>query len=383
MAETDWKFATKAIHVGQGADPVTGATIPPIHLSTTYTQDGIGHHKGFEYSRSRNPTRAAYEECLAALEGAAHGLAFASGCAAAAAVLHLLKAGDHVVASTEVYGGTYRLFELVYKQMGLSFTWVKGTATKDFAAALQKNTALVWIETPTNPMMSLVDIAAVAEVARKQSALVAVDNTFATPYFQHPLTLGADLVVHSTTKYIGGHSDVVGGAIMTNADALRDRLHFTQKSVGAVPSPFDCWLSLRGAKTLALRMEQHQKNGRRVAEWLRTNKKIRQIYYPGFTDHPGFALVKQQMSGLPGMVSFEVAGERAAAERFVSRLQIFAFAESLGGVESLCCYPATMTHAAIPKPDREAIGITDGLLRLSVGIEDVDDLIADLAQALT
>ncbi len=379
---SDWKFSTKAIHVGQGADPTTGSTIIPIHLSTTYTQDAIGQHKGFEYSRAGNPTRAAYEACLAALEDAQFGLAFSSGCAASSAVLHLLKTGDHVVATSEVYGGSYRLFELVYKQLGLQFTWVKGTDPQHFVKAMQPNTKLVWLETPTNPMMSVIDIRAVSSVVKPKGALVAVDNTFASPYFQHPLHLGADLVVHSTTKYIGGHSDVIGGAIMTNTQTLRDQLFFVQKSIGAVPSPFDCWLSLRGAKTLALRMERHQENGRRVAEWLRQQKGVRAVFYPGFADHPGHAIATQQMSGLPGMVSFDMTAGRAGVDRFVSRLQLFSLAESLGGVESLCCYPAMMTHAAVPAAERQAIGITEGLLRLSVGIEDADDLIADLAQAL-
>ncbi|MBI4238636.1 MAG: PLP-dependent transferase [Deltaproteobacteria bacterium] len=377
------KFATKAIHVGQAPDPSTGSTIIPIHLSTTYTQAGIGQHKGFEYSRAGNPTRAALETCLAALEGAQHALAFGSGCAATAAVTHLLKAGEHAVVSSEVYGGTYRLFELLMKDHGLAFTWVRGTDPTAFAAALRPNTRLVWIETPTNPTLSVIDIQAVVEVAHGQSGvLTVVDNTFATPYFQSPLALGADLVVHSSTKYLGGHSDVVGGCLMTNQQALRDRLHFVQKSSGGVPSPFDCWLTLRGIKTLALRMDRHHTNASQIATWLTAQSGVRTVYFPGLPTHPGHAVATRQMRGFAGMVSFELAGGRSTVERMVTRLHTFALAESLGGVESLCCYPATMTHAAIPAKDREAIGITDGLLRLSVGIEDVDDLLADLEQAL-
>lgn len=376
-----WKFSTRAIHVGQSADPTTGATILPIHLSTTYTQEGIGRHKGYEYSRAGNPTRHALETCLATLEGAQFALTFSSGCAAASAIIQLMAAGEHVVASGEVYGGTYRLFEQVLKRHGIGFTWVAGTDISAFAEAIQPQTKLFWIETPTNPMMSIIDIAGVAEIAHRHGAWLTVDNTFATPYFQQPLALGADLVVHSTTKYIGGHSDVVGGAIMTNEQRLQQQLVFVQKSIGAVPSPFDAWLTLRGVKTLALRMEQHQRNAKRIAEWLRTRRDIAQVYYPGFTDHPGYTTARAQMSGYPGMIACEVVGGRCAVEAIIPRLRLFAFAESLGGVESLCCYPATMTHAAVPEVERHRLGITDGLLRLSVGIEDVDDLIADLATA--
>lgn len=377
------KFATKAIHVGQPPDPSTGATIIPLHLSTTYTQEGIGRHKGFEYSRAGNPTRAALEQCLAALEGAQYALAFSSGCAATAAITHLLKAGEHAVVSSEVYGGTYRLFELLMKDHGLDFTWVRGTDPAAFAAAVRPNTRMVWIETPTNPTLSVIDIQAVVEALRgRQNVLTVVDNTFATPYFQSPLVLGADVVVHSSTKYLGGHSDVIGGCLMTNHQAIRDRLHFVQKSSGGVPSPFDCWLLLRGIKTLALRMDRHHANATRVAAWLGQQPNVRKVYFPGLPTHPGHAVATSQMRGFSGMVSFELAGGRAAVERVVTRLHTFALAESLGGVESLCCYPATMTHAAIPQAEREANGITDGLLRLSVGIEDVDDLIADLEQAL-
>ncbi len=377
------KFSTKAIHVGQNADPTTGATIPPIHLSTTYTQAGLGQHKGFEYSRAQNPTRQMLETCLASLEDAHFALAFSSGCAAAAAVIQLLKSGDHVVATSEVYGGSYRLFELVLKNNGINFSWVHGHSVDDFAAAFTPHTKLLWIETPTNPLMTLLDIKKLAQLAKSRGALLAVDNTFATPYFQSPLVLGADLVVHSTTKYIGGHSDVIGGALMLNDQSVRDQLYFIQKSVGAVPSPFDCWLTLRGVKTLALRMEQHTKSATRIAQWLTEQPQIERVYFPGLASHTGHALATQQMRGFSGMVSFVLRGGRPAVEKFVTGLQLFSLAESLGGVESLCCYPTLMTHAAVPPAEREKIGIVDGLLRLSVGIEDTDDLVEDLARALS
>lgn len=377
------KFATKAIHVGQAPDPHTGSTIIPIHLSTTYTQEGIGLHKGFEYSRSGNPTRQAYEKCLASLENAEWALAFSSGCGATECITHLMKAGEHAVVSAEVYGGTYRLFELVMKQHGLEFTWVKGTDPQAFAAAIKPNTKVMWLETPTNPMVSIIDIAAITKIAKSAGVTSVVDNTFATPYFQSPLDLGADLVVHSTTKYIGGHSDVVGGAIMGNSTNLYDQLYFVQKSVGAVPSPFDCWLSLRGLKTLALRMERHSASAQKIAEWLKSHPAVEHVYFPGLPEHPGHDIAMKQMRGFSGMVSFSMQGGKSAVEAAVRKLTLFSLAESLGGVESLCCYPARMTHAAIPKAERDAIGVTDALLRLSVGIEDVDDLIGDLAKALS
>lgn len=382
MTPASWHFATKAIHVGQAADPTTGATILPIHLSTTYTQTGLGQHQGFEYSRAGNPTRQALEQCLAALEGAQHSLAFASGCAATEAVTHLMQAGDHAVVSAEVYGGTYRLFELVMKAHGLEFTWVRGTDPQAFAQALQPNTRFAWIETPTNPLITIIDIAAVAKITQPRQIRLVVDNTFATPYFQSPLALGADIVVHSSTKYLGGHSDVIGGALIMNDPQLREQLHLVQKSVGAVPSPFDCWLLLRGIKTLALRMERHHQNATAVAQWLQPRAEIGQLYFPGLPQHPGHTTAARQMRGYSGMLAFTLKGGKPAVERFVPRLQLFALAESLGGVESLCCYPAMMTHAAIPAAQRQAIGITDDLLRLSVGIEDSADLIGDLDRAL-
>lgn len=376
------KFSTRAIHVGQSADKSSGATIPPITLSTTFTQDGIGNHQGFEYSRSGNPTRKALEECLASLENAEYGLAFGSGCAATSALIHILKAGDNVVASSEVYGGTYRLFELVLKHFGVSFTWVDGTNPADFAAAMSASTKLVWIETPTNPLMSIFDIRAMSEVAKKGNALLAVDNTFATPYLQSPLALGADIVVHSTTKYIGGHSDVIGGSIMLNDRKLYDRLFLVQKSVGGVPSPFDCYLTLRGIKTLALRMDQHCKSANEIAKWLTKQNNVEKVLFPGLPDHPGYAIAQEQMRGSSGMISFYMRGGRAGVDKFVSKLKLFSLAESLGGVESLCCYPAAMTHASVPKDERDRIGVTDNLLRLSVGIEETSDLLTDLENSL-
>ena len=379
------KFSTKAIHVGQAADLATGATIVPIYQTSTYTQEGIGKHKGYEYSRTGNPTRAALEECLASLEGGRHGLAFASGLAATAAVLSLLRPGDHVVAAEDLYGGTYRLFERVYRPMQVSTTYVDGRDPSAFAAAIQPETKLVWVETPTNPLLTLVDIAAVAEVCQSRGAaapLLAVDNTFATPFFQRPLELGADLVVHSTTKYIGGHSDVVGGAVITNRPEVYQAVKFYQNAAGGVPGPFDCWLTLRGLKTLALRMRQHEQNAMRVADFLSRQSQVNVVYYPGLPEHPQRELAGGQMSGYGGMVSFELKGGEAAVDAFVRRLELFAYAESLGGVESLVCYPPAMTHGSIPRAERERRGISSGLVRLSVGIEDADDLVEDLRLGL-
>jgi cystathionine beta-lyase/cystathionine gamma-synthase len=376
-------FSTKAIHVGQGADLATGATIVPIYQTSTYTQQGIGQHKGFEYSRTGNPTRAALEECLASLESARHGLAFASGLAATAAVLSLLRPGDHVVAAEDLYGGTYRLFERVYKPMQITTTYVDGRDPAAFAAALRKETKLLWVETPTNPLLTLVDIAAVANVCRGRGALLAVDNTFATPFFQRPLELGADIVVHSTTKYIGGHSDVIGGAVTTHRQDIFDAVKFYQNAAGGVPGPFDAWLTLRGVKTLAVRMRQHDANARRVAELLRTHPKVNRVHYPGLAEHPQHDLAARQMNGgFGGMVSFEIKGGQPAVDAFVRRVKLFSYAESLGGVESLVCYPPAMTHGSIPPAERERRGISAGLVRLSVGIEDAEDLLEDLRQAL-
>ena len=375
------KFSTRAIHVGQEADPATGATIVPVYQTSTYTQDAVGAHKGFDYSRTINPTRLALEKQLASLEGGAHGYAFASGMAATAAVLNLLSAGDHAVVTDDLYGGTYRLFTRVLERYGLAFTYVDMSDIEAVRAAIRPNTKLFWIETPTNPLLKLIDIEAVAAL-RKDGALVAVDNTFATPYFQQPLALGADVIVHSTTKYIGGHSDVVGGVAITNDDAIADVIKFHQNAVGGVPGPHDAWLTMRGAKTLALRMQQHARNAQAVAEFLEAHPQVDRVYYPGLASHPQHALAKRQMSGFGGMVSFVLKGPQSRALDFAHRLRYFSLAESLGGVESLICHPARMTHGSIPKEDRERRGVTDGLLRLSVGIEDIEDLLDDLKGAL-
>ena len=376
------EFATRAIHAGQEADPSTGATITPIFQTSTYTQQGLGDNKGYEYSRTGNPTRAALEACLAALENARFGLAFGSGMAATSAVLSILRPGDHVIAGDDLYGGTYRIFERVLRPLGVTFDYVPARETAAYAAAVRPETKLIWVETPTNPLLSLVDIAAVAAVAREHGAILVVDNTFATPYLQRPLDLGAHVVVHSTTKYINGHSDVVGGAILTSDERLYTDFKFYQNAAGGVPSPFDSWLVLRGAKTLAVRMRQHCENAMRVAEFLDGHPLVRAVYYPGLPSHPDHALARRQMTDFGGMVSFAFDGTRDDVDTFVRGLRVFALAESLGGVESLCCHPASMTHGSIPAEERERRGVTDTLLRLSVGIEDVRDLIADLDQAL-
>ncbi|MBV8333644.1 MAG: cystathionine gamma-synthase [Candidatus Eremiobacteraeota bacterium] len=375
------KFSTKAIHVGQEADPTTGATIVPIYQTSTYTQERVGEHKGFDYSRTINPTRVALEKQLASLEGAEYGSAFASGMAATSAVLNLLSSGDHAVVSDDMYGGTYRLFSRVLARYGLRFTYVDMTDLEAVRAAVEPSTKLFWIETPTNPLLKLVDIAAIVGL-RKPGQIVAVDNTFATPYFQQPIALGADVVVHSTTKYIGGHSDVVGGVTITNDRTIADAIKFHQNAVGGVPGPLDAWLTMRGAKTLALRMREHARNAQAVAEFLESHDEVARVYYPGLPSHPQHALARRQMSGFGGMVSFVLAGPHERTLDFAHRLHFFSLAESLGGVESLICHPARMTHGSIPKEDRERRGVTDGLLRLSVGIEDEDDLIDDLTQAL-
>jgi cystathionine beta-lyase/cystathionine gamma-synthase len=377
----NWGFATRALHIGQGPDPATGAVVQPIHLATTFAQQGVGKHKGFEYSRSGNPTRAALEECLAGLEGARHGLAFASGLGAETTLMLLFNPGDHVVYMEDVYGGTYRLFDKVLKRYGLTFSAVDAGDLDAVERSITPATKLIWLESPTNPLLRVVDIDAVSEVAHSRGAVVCVDNTFATPYLQQPLRLGADLVVHSSTKYIGGHSDVVGGAIMTNNNELEKQLRFHQNAVGAVPSPFDCWLLLRGIKTLALRVERHCSNAMEVAAALEKNKAVVRVHYPGLASHPGHAVAARQMRMFGGMVSFEVADE-ATALRTLERLKLFALAESLGAVESLAEHPARMTHASMPQSERERTGLGNGLIRLSVGVEDVADLIADLETAL-
>lgn len=375
------KFETKAIHVGQGADPTTGATIVPIYQTSTYTQEDTGVHKGFDYSRTANPTRKALEDCLASLEEAQFGLAFSSGVAATDATMKLLSAGDHVVVSDDVYGGTYRLFEKVLTRYGISFSWVDAQDLDKVRAAIQPNTKLIWSETPTNPLLRLIDIEGLAAIAKERGVLLAIDNTFASPYLQNPLTLGADLVVHSTTKYLGGHSDVVGGAFMTNREDLYQQVKFIQNSLGAVPGPNDAFLTLRGVKTLAIRMRQHCANAKVVAAWLEGHPLVEKVYYPGLASHPQHELAKRQMRDFGGMVSFVVKGGLDVARVIAKSTKLFSLAESLGGVESLLTHPPTMTHGAIPKEIREARGVVDGLLRLSVGIEDAEDLVADLQQA--
>jgi cystathionine gamma-lyase len=375
-------LATRALHVGQGPDPSTGAVVVPIHLATTFAQESPGRHKGYEYSRSGNPTRSNLEACLASLEGARHGLAFASGLAATTAVMLLFDPGDHVVFTEDVYGGTFRLFDKVFRRYGLTFTAVDPTDPEAIAAAMTERTKLVWLESPTNPLLRIVDIDAVSEVVHGAGALMAVDSTFASPVLQRPLELGADLVLHSSTKFLGGHTDVLGGAVLTSDDAIEERLRFHQNAVGAVPSPFDCWLLLRGLKTLELRVHRQCENALAIARWLEGQDAVTQVYYPGLESHPGHALARRQMGGYyGGVVSFEVSSSDAARS-FLERLRVFTLAESLGAVESLAESPALMTHASIPEETRARVGISDGLVRLSVGIEDVDDLMADLEQAL-
>ncbi len=376
-----WGFATRALHVGQGPDPATGAVVQPIHLATTFAQQGVGRHQGFEYSRSGNPTRKALEECLAALEEAKHCLAFASGLGAESTLLLLLKPNDHVVYMEDVYGGTFRLFDKVMKRFGITFTAVDASDLDAVENAITPSTRLVWLESPTNPLLRIVDIDAVSEIAHSHDAKVCVDNTFATPYLQQPLHLGADLVVHSATKYIGGHSDVVGGAIMTSDDDLEKSLRFHQNAVGAVPSPFDCWLLLRGIKTLALRVERQSENAMTVAHALERNPGVSRVHYPGLETHAHRAVAERQMRMFGGMVSFEVKDEPTAF-KVLEGLRIFALAESLGAVESLAEHPARMTHASMPPSERQRAGVGDGLIRLSIGVEDADDLIADLEGAL-
>jgi cystathionine gamma-lyase len=374
-------FSTLAIHAGQDADPATGATVVPIYATSTYTQQSPGKHKGYEYSRSGNPTRTALETCLAALEGGERSLAFASGLAATTAVFSIFKPGDEVAAAADLYGGTYRLLERVFKSWGMIARYTEDPSPAGFARIITPATKLVWIETPTNPLLQILDIAAIAELAHKAGAILAVDNTFASPYLQQPLRLGADLVVHSTTKYLGGHSDVVGGAVIGPRELLQP-IAFYQNAAGVVPGPFDAWLTLRGIKTLAVRMERHCANARRLAAWLAELPQVQRVYYPGLPKHPGHELARRQMRDFGGMISVTLKGGKDSALRLLTRTKLFSLAESLGGVESLIGHPATMTHASIPADIRQARGIDDGLVRISVGIEDVDDLQRDLEQAL-
>jgi len=378
MPDQPARFETLAIHAGQRPDPVTGAVMTPVYLTSTYVQSAPGEHKGYEYSRTHNLTRHALQDCLAALEGAKHGLAFASGLAATDALLHLLDAGDHVVHSDDVYGGTFRLFDKVFRRHGLSFTPVDASDPENVRRAMTPRTRMVWLESPTNPMLKIADLSAIAAIARAKGATSVVDNTFATPFFQRPLELGIDVVCHSTTKYLNGHSDVVGGAVLTSDAALHQRIQFLQNAVGGVPSPMDSFLVMRGLKTLHVRMERHQENAFRVARFLDGHPQVERTTYPGLPSHPQHELARRQMSGFGGMLTFVIRGGLPAARAFLSSLRVFALAESLGGVESLIEHPAIMTHASVPPEIRAALGIADGFIRVSVGIESADDLIEDL-----
>ena len=376
-------LATKFIHAGAEPDPSTGAIMTPIYQTSTYVQSAPGHHKGYEYARSQNPTRKALEEAFAAIENGQYGLAFSSGVAATDAVIKLLNPGDEVIAAKDMYGGTYRLFTKVFEKFGIKFIYVDTTDATNIKAAVTASTKLIWIETPTNPLMNITDLAAVSDIAKAAGALLCVDNTFASPYLQNPLDFGADIVMHSATKYLGGHSDVIQGCLVINDKDLREKLYFLQKSCGAVPGPMDCFLVLRGIKTLHVRMKQHCENGIVIANYLRSHPKVAKVYWPGFEDSAGYAVAKKQMRGFGGMISFTLKNESMeAANKVLSSTKLFSLAESLGGVESLINHPASMTHASIPREERIKNGLSDGLIRLSVGIEDAADLVADLQQAI-
>lgn len=374
-------FKTDAIHAGQIPDPTTGAVSTPIYQTSTYAQEALGQNKGFTYGRTHNFTRQALEKNIAALEKGKHGVAFSSGLASVQAILGLVKSGDHLIVSHNVYGGVYRMMELIMKDFGLEFSWVDTADVSNIEKAIKKNTKIVYIETPTNPMLNLTDIEATSKICRSHNLILVVDNTFMTPYFQNPLLIGADVVLHSTTKYLNGHCDVVGGILITNSDKLHERFRYLQNSFGAIPSPFDCWLTLRSTKTLALRMEQHNSNAIEIARYLAGKTYAKRVIYPGLTDHPQHKLAVKQARGFGGMISVDF-GDFRIAEKVLNNVKIFALAESLGGVESLICHPATMTHGAVPKEEREKFGLTDSLVRFSIGIEDVEDLIADIEQAL-
>ena len=377
------KLATKLIHAGATPDPSTGAIMTPIFQTSTYVQEAPGVNKGFEYARSQNPTRKALEEALAIIENGKFGLAFSSGVAATDAVIKLLAPGDEVICANDMYGGTYRLFTKVFEKFGIAFKYVDTTNVSNVQAAITDKTKLVWLETPTNPLMNITDIASVAAITKAKKILLAVDNTFASPYLQNPLDLGADIVMHSVTKYLGGHSDVIQGCLVMNDAELREKLYFIQKSCGAVPGPMDCFLVLRGIKTLGVRMKAHCENGAKIANWLRSNAKVGKVYWPGFEDHPGHAIARKQMRGFGGMISFELKNDSVEeAKRVLSSTHLFSLAESLGGVESFINQPASMTHASIPREERIKNGLSDSLIRLSVGIEDADDLIQDLQKAI-
>ncbi len=377
--DKELRFGTRAIHGGQEPDPLTGAVMTPIYQTSTYAQSGPGVHKGYEYSRTANPTRRDLEACLASLEMGDYGLAFASGMAAISTLVQVFKSGDHIVCSDDIYGGTFRLLDKVYRNFGLEFSFVDTSDTQNIENSITDKTRLIWIESPTNPTLKITDIAAVSEIAKNRDILLGVDNTFMSPYSQRPLELGADLVMHSTTKYIGGHSDVVGGALITSDSELAEKLYFVQNSAGGVPGPQDSFLTLRGIKTLHLRMERHEQNAQQVFQCLRSQNSVKKIYYPGDPEHPGHEIHKSQASGYGGMISFDIE-TLENARNFMSNLRIFTLAESLGGVESLIEHPAIMTHASVPSENRNKLGITDGFIRISVGVEDIDDLIEDLGR---
>ena len=377
------KSNTKVVHAGMHPDPSTGAIMTPIYQTSTYVQEAPGVNKGFEYARSQNPTRKALEEAMAVIENGQYGLVFGSGVAATDAVMRLFKPGDEIICSNDLYGGTYRLFSKIYENFGLSFVYVNTSDPKNVKESITENTKLIWIETPTNPLMNITDIKTITDIAKEAGVLVCVDNTFASPYLQNPLDLAADIVLHSATKYLGGHSDVIQGSLVLNDAVLREKLYFIQKSCGAVPGPMDCFLVLRGIKTLALRMKAHSENGAKIAHWLRNHPKVDKVYWPGFEDHPGYKVAKAQMKDFGGMISFELKNDSIEeVKRVMMATKLFSLAESLGGVESLINHPATMTHASIPREERIKNGLRDSLIRLSVGIEDADDLIADLNQAI-
>jgi cystathionine gamma-lyase len=377
------KFGTKAIHAGVEPDPSTGAIMTPIYQTSTYVQKSPGNNKGYEYSRTHNPTRTPLQKSLAALENGKHGLCFASGMAAIDTIIKMLKPGDEVISTNDLYGGSYRIFTKVFAGFGIKFHFISMSEASNVEKFINDKTKLIWIETPTNPLLNIIDIKAIAEIAKKKKVLVAVDNTFATPYIQNPLELGADIVMHSVTKYLAGHSDVVMGALIVNSDELREKLAFIQNSCGAVPGPQDCFLVLRGIKTLHLRMQRHCENGMAVAEYLSKHPKVEEVHYPGLPNHKNHNIAKSQMKAFGGMVSFSLKSDNIEdAKKFLEHVKIFSLAESLGGVESLCGHPATMTHASIPKAEREKAGLKDSLIRLSVGVEDIEDIIEDLRQAI-
>jgi len=374
-------FSTDAIHAGQKPDEVTGAVITPIYQTSTYAQEELGKHKGYEYGRTHNLTRSSLETNIATLEKGEYGIAFSSGLAATNALTSLLKSGDHVIVTSNVYGGTYRLFELIMKDFGLEFSWVDTSDISNIKKAVKKNTKMIFVETPTNPMLILTDLEAVGKISKENNLISVVDNTFASPYFQNPLTFGIDIVLHSQTKYINGHSDVISGILITNNEKIHDRLRYIQNAAGSVPSPFDCWLVLRSTKTLAVRMERHNSNAMGIAEHLEKASYVKKVFYPGLKSHPQHQLAKKQMSGFSGIISVDM-GDMNLVKKFLKNVKVFTLAESLGGVESLVNHPASMTHASVPKGEREKYGFTDTLVRLSVGIEDVEDLIEDIEQAV-